>query len=150
APAHIGFENHVPSVWSAGVPFHFIPVADPAALAAAVPNGAEWTAVFGADSAYLYMRRTEGHDHAFRARMFAPADGIAEDPATGSAVAALAGAIADFDAPRDGEHAAIIEQGYEMARPSLIRLDMTIAGGALRNVRIGGHAVEIANGTLDV
>lgn len=148
APADIGFENHVPSVWSAGVPYHFIPVASPVALAGAGPNSAEWTAAFGADAAYLYMRETKGHDHAFRARMFAPGDGIAEDPATGSAVAALAGAIADFDALLDGEHSAIIEQGYEMGRPSLIRLDMTIGGGALQNVRIGGHAVEVAEGTL--
>ena len=51
---------------------------------------------------------------------------------------------------RDGEHVAIIEQGYEMGRPSLIRLEVSVSGGALSAVRIGGNAVEVASGTLSV
>jgi trans-2,3-dihydro-3-hydroxyanthranilate isomerase len=75
--------------------------------------------------------------------------GVEEDPATGSAVAAFAGPIHAFDEP-DGEHVAIIEQGYEMGRPSLIRLEMSVEGGVLTAVRIGGHAAEVASGTLAV
>ena len=82
--------------------------------------------------------------------MFAPEIGIAEDPATGSAAAAFAGVIHRFDSPPDGDHAAIIEQGFEMGRPSLIRLEMTVAGGRLSGVRIGGDAVAIAAGGLEV
>ena len=150
APADIGFENHVPSAWSCGNPFDFIPVRDMAALAEAGVNRGEWERAFVTDAAFLYTRQTEGHDHAFRARMFAPTFGIEEDPATGSAVAAFAGAILHFDALPDGEHSAIIEQGFEMERPSLIRLDMSVSGGALANVRIGGNAVPVAEGMLAV
>jgi trans-2,3-dihydro-3-hydroxyanthranilate isomerase len=50
----------------------------------------------------------------------------------------------------DGDHSAIIEQGFEMGRPSLIRLEVAVAGGALTAVRIGGHAVEVMDGTLRV
>ena len=100
--------------------------------------------------AFLYTRETEGHDHSFRARMFAPEHGIAEDPATGSAVAAFAGAVHRFDALPDGDAPRIIEQGFEMGRPSLIRLGMTVAAGALAAVRIGGNAVEVAEGTLSL
>jgi len=149
-PVDIGFENHVPSAWSAGVPYYFVPVGNQAALGEAAPNSAEWRAAFGSGAAFVYTSETEGHGHAFRARMFAPEIGIREDPATGSAVAAFAGAIVEFDALLDGEHAAIVEQGYEMGRPSLIRLEMTVEGGSLVNVRIGGHAVEIADGILRV
>jgi trans-2,3-dihydro-3-hydroxyanthranilate isomerase len=146
----IGFENHVPSVWSAGVPYHFVPVPHMGVLAKAVVNGAVWEPGFKEGGAFLYTRETEGHDHSFRARMFAPVLGIEEDPATGSAVAAFAGPLHDFDDLPDGEHIAIIEQGYEMGRPSLIRLEVSVAGGKLTSVRIGGNAVEVAAGLLDV
>jgi trans-2,3-dihydro-3-hydroxyanthranilate isomerase len=151
APAEIGFENHAPSAWSAGNPFHFVPVRGMAALAKATSNRSAWDKAFGPrGAAFLYTRETEGHDHAFRARMFAPAFGIGEDPATGSAVAAFAGPIHEFDALPDGEHVAVIEQGYEMGRPSLIRLEATVSGGAIVVVRIGGNAVEIAAGALQL
>ena len=148
APAEIGFENHVPSVWSAGVLYQFVPVRNMAVLAKAAAHPNAWGPAFGRDAAFLYTRETEGHDHSFRARMFAPEAGIIEDPATGSAVAAFAGVVKEFDALPDGDHAAIIEQGFEMRRPSLLRLEMTIEGGRLGAVRIGGHAVEVMDGTL--
>lgn len=148
AKSEIGFENHAPSEWSAGVPFHFVPVHNMAALAEARPDRAAWRNTFGKGSAFVYTRETEGHDHAFRARMFAPEMGLEEDPATGSAVAAFAAPVQEFDAVPDGEHAAIIEQGFEMGRPSLIRLETTVSGGKLANVRIGGSVVEVAEGVL--
>jgi len=149
-PTEIGFENHVPSVWSAGVPFHFVPVRHMGVLARAASSRAAWGPAFKEGAAFLYTRETEGHDHSFRARMFAPIMGIEEDPATGSAVAAFAGLLQDFDDLPDGEHVAIFEQGYEMGRPSLIRLEVSVAGGKLTSVRIGGNAVEVAAGVLDV
>jgi trans-2,3-dihydro-3-hydroxyanthranilate isomerase len=148
APADIGFENHVASAWSAGVPFHFVPVRDKAALAQARPDRGNWQRAFRHGETYLYTRDTEGHDHSFRARMFAPALGIEEDPATGSAAAALPGAIHTFDALTDGAHVAIIEQGFDMGRPSLIRLEIGIRAGAVDSVRIGGDAVRVSAGTL--
>ena len=149
-PADIGFENHVPSVWSAGVVYRFVPVQNMAALAKAVPQPQPFAQAFGTEGAYLYTRDTEGHDHSFRARMFVQEIGIIEDPATGSAVAALAGAVKEFDALPDGDHAAIIEQGFDMGRPSLIRLGMTVVGSKLSVVRIGGNAIQVAKGTLTV
>jgi trans-2,3-dihydro-3-hydroxyanthranilate isomerase len=150
APADVGFENHVPTMWSAGVPYHFVPIRDLAVLRKAMPNSAQWQQVFGRDAGYFYTRETEGHAHSFRARMFAPEIGIAEDPATGSAAAAFAGVIHRFDSPPEGDHAAILEQGFEMGRPSLIRLEMTVSGGRLSAVRIGGEVVAVAAGELEV
>jgi len=149
APTDLGFENHVPSVWSAGVLYHYVPVHDMAALAKSRPNRANWAAAFGNDGAFLYTRETEGHDHAFRGRMYAPELGIDEDPATGSAVAAFPGPVQEFDDMPDGLHAMTIEQGFEMGRPSLIRLEMAVEKGAVAATRIGGHAVRIATGTLE-
>jgi trans-2,3-dihydro-3-hydroxyanthranilate isomerase len=148
SPAEIGFENHAPSVWSAGVPYHFVPVRNMHVLAKALAAPSAWPPAFGVGAAFLYTRETEGHDHAFRARMFAPEIGISEDPATGSAAAALAGVVHEFDALPDGDHAAIIEQGFEMGRPSLIRLETSVAGGRIVAVRVGGAVVQVASGIL--
>ena len=149
APAAIGFENHVPSFGSAGVPYHFVPVRNMAELVEAAPNRGSWAQTFGSHGAFLYTRETEGYGHSFRARMFAPNLGIEEDPATGSAAAAFAGVVHDFDALPEGGHPCVIEQGYEMGRPSLIHLEMSVNGGALDLVRIGGHAVQVMQGTLE-
>jgi trans-2,3-dihydro-3-hydroxyanthranilate isomerase len=82
--------------------------------------------------------------------MFAPRLGIPEDPATGSAAAAFAGVAQAFEAPEDGVHTITIEQGFEMGRPSLIHLTMEIAGGNLVAGEIGGAAVIVSQGTLDL
>ena len=149
-PADITFENHTASIWSAGNPFQFVPVRNGGVLAAAYPARESWAEAFGDDSAFLYTRDVEGHDHDFRARMFAPMSGIEEDPATGSAAAAFAGLVQQFDDHPDGEHLILIEQGDDMGRPSVIRLDMTVKNGALEAARIGGHAVRVAEGILFV
>jgi trans-2,3-dihydro-3-hydroxyanthranilate isomerase len=86
-----------------------------------------------------------GHD--FHARMFAPGMGIPEDPATGSAVAALAGIVAQRR--MDGEHDLRIEQGYEMGRPSLITLSLTIRQSAIIGAAIGGEAVLVSEGAIE-
>ena len=150
APAEIGFENHQTSRWSAGVPYSCVPVRNMALLAQAEPNSAAWAQAFGADGAFIYTRETEGHDHSFRARMFWPVGGIREDPATGSAAAAFAGAVQEFDAMPDGEHTCIIEQGFEMGRPSLIRLTIVVSSRTLSLVRIGGSAVRVMSGTFTI
>ncbi|MGO4196334.1 PhzF family phenazine biosynthesis protein [Rhizobium sp. YAF28] len=151
----IGFENHVPSIWSAGVPFLMVPVHDVGAAERLEFDPQLWEKtvpfVDGAlASAYIYCRGGVNHVAKFHARMFASGMGISEDPATGSAAAALSGAINHFDRLTDGHHPILIEQGLEMGRPSFIHLHMDIEGGAISNARIGGQAVRIATGTLDL
>lgn len=151
----IGFENHVPSIWSAGVPFLLIPIHDVGAAERLEFDPQLWEKtvpfVDGAlASAYIYCRGGVNHVAKFHARMFASGMGITEDPATGSAAAALSGAIHHFDRLPDGHHPVLIEQGVEMGRPSFIHLHMDIEGGAISNARIGGQAVRIATGSLDL
>ncbi len=153
APHEIGFENHRPGLWSAGVPYLTVPVAGLDAAGRAAVDAARWLdlapRVGGSVPApYVYCRETVGHDCAFHARMFSPWDGIPEDPATGSAAAAFAGAIHHFDRPVDGQQRFWIEQGIEMGRPSRIRLEIDVASGRLTHARIGGHAIKVAEGVL--
>lgn len=151
----IGFENHVASVWSAGVPFLMIPLRNLAAVQSLQFDSMLWeqTAPFadgGLASAYVYCRGGVHHQAKFHARMFSPEMGIAEDPATGAAVAALSGAIHHFDDLPDGHHPVMIEQGVEMGRPSLIHLHIDVREEKISRARIGGHAIKIAEGVLDL
>lgn len=151
----IGFENHVASIWSAGVAFLMVPVRNLAAVQSLEFDPMIWEKsvpfVEGAlASAYVYCRGGQHHQAKFHARMFSPDMGIAEDPATGGAVAALAGAIRHFDALPDGHHPMMIEQGIEMGRPSYIHLHMEVKDGAIGRARIGGQAVKVAEGVMDL
>jgi trans-2,3-dihydro-3-hydroxyanthranilate isomerase len=152
-PAEIGFENHKPTKFAAGNTAAFVPVASLDAIAKARVAPHHWDAATkeqGARGMYLYCRQTVHTTAAFHARFFAPHIGIVEDPATGSAAVGLAGAIHRFDELPDGSHKRIIEQGYEMGRPSTIILSLQIEGGRLDAVRIGGHAVRVATGQIEV
>jgi trans-2,3-dihydro-3-hydroxyanthranilate isomerase len=83
-------------------------------------------------------------------RMFAPVHGIPEDPATGSAAAALVALLAHLDPSPDTELALEITQGDEMGRPSRISAHATKTGGAVGPVRVSGTAVLAMEGTLAV
>jgi trans-2,3-dihydro-3-hydroxyanthranilate isomerase len=152
-PAEIGFENHRPTTFGAGNTFVFVPVASLEAIAKAQVAMQHWASAFkeGAPTGmFLYCRQTLHKTSAFHARMFAPHMGVPEDPATGSAAAAFAGVIHRFDALPDGLHKRMIEQGYEMGRPSHIALSLEVEAGKLGTVRIGGHAVRVAEGRIEV
>jgi trans-2,3-dihydro-3-hydroxyanthranilate isomerase len=152
-PADIGFAGHEPGVYSAGVPFGFVPLRSRDAVTRARPQGNAFAAAFAAvaegnPNAYVYCAEPLDRAHAYHARMFAPTFGVAEDPATGSAAAAFAGIVMAFDKPADGDHDFVIEQGDAMGRPSRITLSLDVAAGKLRQVRIGGEAVIMSDGML--
>ncbi|MCO6185735.1 PhzF family phenazine biosynthesis protein [Rhizobium sp. L1K21] len=149
----IGFENYVPQLWSAGVPFLIVPIKDLGVLGEIDFDPAVWERIAPmADgslaSAYAVCRGQNGIS--FQARMFANDMGIVEDPATGSAAAAFSGMIHQFDGLVDGHHAFAIAQGIEMGRPSAIHLHVDVTGGEISGARIGGEAVRIASGTLEL
>ena len=151
-PEAIGFDGHVPSVFSAGVGFTFVPLRDLSAIGTARPDMAHWGAVrpFDHPNIFAYTRQVSRKGSQFHARMFAPGMGIGEDPATGSAAAAFAGAIMAYDKPGEGDHTIIIEQGFEMGRPSIITLGLDVERGALVSASIGGHAVMVQQGAIDL
>ena len=116
------------------------------------PGSERLAAVVGGPTgaAYVYCRQTVGADSHFHARMFAPDLGFVEDPATGSAAAAFAAVVRRFDQPPAGGHRYVIEQGFEMGRPSRMVLELDVENGDIAAVRVGGDAVVVAEGTLQV
>ena len=85
--------------------------------------------------------------------MFAPGLGVHEDPATGSAAGALGAFLARRRLVDADENTArlTVEQGYEMGRPSTIRVEVDRdERGTPARVRVGGQAVEVAEGWIRV
>ena len=153
AAADIGFDGHRPGVFKGGPAFLYVPLNSRDALARAQVIEPHWSRLFaslGTRMAYMYTRGGDGADTAYRARAYAPLDGIPEDPATGSATAILAAQLLTAETLADGTHRWKLEQGYEMGRPSQIMLEMDVEGGVLVAARIGGSAVVISEGSLRI
>lgn len=146
----IGCRPYEPAVMSAGVPFYLVPVRDAASLAAIRPQRGHWADTFalGHGQVYAFTATPDEPGHEMAARMFAPGMGIAEDPATGAAAAALVGLLSR-EAP-DGQSVVRLRQGLEMGRPSHISIQIRKAGETLTHASIGGHAVVVGRGMLDL
>lgn len=147
----IGYGAHQAALYSAGNPFTIIPLKTRADVDAAVLDRDAFAKMEQGDAknAFFYCAEPVDTAHHFYARMFAPSLGVGEDPATGSAVAAFAGAIMDFERLVDGVHRFGIEQGYKMGRPSQINLTLYVASGRLMKASIGGGAIVVTEGVLD-
>ncbi len=138
---------------SCGLPFTYVPIrhlagverirVDQAAWEQLPKN--EWTSHL-----YVYTRETVTPDADIHARMFAPALGLGEDPATGSAASSLAGVLALTETQASGTVSWRIEQGFEMQRPSLIDVEADMQDGVITAVRVGGQAVLISQGEMFV
>lgn len=153
AAGEIGFARHAPSRHEAGPRFTFVPICSGERLDAAKLDGGAFARAHdrgAVDALYLYAPDSESVGRRFQARMFAPHFGIVEDPATGSAAAAFAGVMMQFERLGDGTHDVAIRQGLAMGRPSDIGLQIVVEAGALRSVEIAGAAVIVSEGTLRV
>jgi len=136
---------------SVGLPYLVVPVRDLDALArASLDDGVRAEVVpTDAPGRFVYLvAPSPAADVDYRVRMFAPEAGVPEDPATGSAAAALGGYLG----PRlpEGLHRRILEQGIEMGRPSRIELEVDVRQGRVERISVGGHAVRVTRGTLEL
>lgn len=139
--------------YSCGVPFLFVPVRDRETLARIALDAGEWKETlrdYWAPSPFVFCVEPEATGADFRARMFAPAMGISEDPATGSAVAAFGGYLGARAERTGGRARWTIEQGFEMGRPSILELEVEFAAGEVGEVRVGGSSVLMSEGTIEV
>lgn len=141
-----------PAIVSCGVPFILVPVRDRGVVARAQPRMDAWRALDGGWSREVMVFAMDGErpGSQVRARMFAPMLGVIEDPATGSACASLGGYLASRSGSGDDTRRWVVEQGFEMGRPSILEVEADVSGGAVRAVRVGGASVLIAEGTVAV
>jgi trans-2,3-dihydro-3-hydroxyanthranilate isomerase len=143
--------HHGPCAASCGTTFVFAELKSRRALEVAQPRSETFSRNFpaGANGIHLYVRdAADGID--IRARMFAPLLGVPEDPATGSANAALAGLLASLRPEPDLALHLRIAQGIEMGRPSLLEASADKRGGKVAEIRLGGRCVAVMNGTIEI
>lgn len=142
-----------PQAVSCGVPFLFVPVRNRDVLARAAVDLQHWHETLNAywtQQVFIFSRDPELRGSSIRARMYAPEFGITEDPATGSACAALGGYLGARDRTRDGTLRWVVEQGFEMGRPSLLHVETDKTAGRITAVRVGGASVLVSEGFLEI
>jgi trans-2,3-dihydro-3-hydroxyanthranilate isomerase len=155
-PHDVAVAAHPPRIVSVGLPFVVAELASRAALARARPNldrFAEADAMVslpeGGFALFLYVPTPDAPQYV-SARMFAPLDNVLEDPATGSASAALAAYHVALMPEADVEITLEVEQGVDMGRPSQIRLQVDKVAGVVQRVVVGGDCVAVMRGELSV
>jgi trans-2,3-dihydro-3-hydroxyanthranilate isomerase len=120
-------------------------VLDKAAWATGVADGWSSHLYCFAGDGFAGERRDGARLHA---RFFAPALGVDEDPATGSASGALAASVAHQSPEPDGTYAVQIDQGVLMGRPSELTATAEKEGGEIIEVVVGGSAAIVGRGTM--
>lgn len=139
-----------PVLASCGLPYHLIELDSQEALCRARPSPkawSEWVSPSGYEQIYLYViDKSSSQEHSIHSRMFSTEGGVREDPATGSAAAALAGYLAEAMS-HPGLYRWKIHQGIEMRRPSLIFAEAERNDKASQ-IRIAGQAVIVGSGVI--
>lgn len=146
-------ETMKPESASCGTAFLMVPLRNRDAVRRARVNATAFDDVLSGyltNKVMVFATEAEQAGHDIRARMFAPAIGVPEDPATGSAAAGLAGYLAVREARRDGTLRWIIEQGFEMGRPSILEIEADKASDKITGVRVGGRTVMVCEGTMTI
>ena len=139
-------------VVSTGLPVLIVPVRTLTAVRSIVPDAAaivELCGRLGANGIMVFTTVTVEPFAAVHTRMFAPSIGILEDPATGSASGAMGAYLVHNGLVEVGPMTElIVEQGYEIARPSRILVQVESEDDAIQTVKVGGQCVMVVKGTL--
>lgn len=139
-------------VVSTGLPVMIVPVRTLTAVNSIVPNVQvinDLCGRFGANGIMVFTTVTVEELSTVHTRFFCPGLGVLEDPATGSASGALGSYLVQNGAVEVGPTTSIVaEQGYEIDRPSRIRIDVESEDDAIQEVKVGGQVVMVAEGTL--
>ena len=141
-----------PQAISCGFPFLMVPLRDLDAVRRARVRMDQWDSALKSYWApdILVFARDADRDGVIRARVFVPGQGIIEDPATGSAVAALGGYLGARETAASGHFSYTVEQGFEIKRPSFLELEVDKTNGEISAVRVGGSAMMVSEGMMDV
>jgi trans-2,3-dihydro-3-hydroxyanthranilate isomerase len=139
--------------WVCGTACLCVPVESIESVGRARPDLSVWKDALSdtsATGAYVFAYGGQRTDSDIHARFFAPDLGIPEDPATGAAASAMGGYLGSRCSDEDGTRSWIIEQGIEMGRPSEVHLTVERRQGVVSAVSVGGRAVRICEGSIDI
>jgi trans-2,3-dihydro-3-hydroxyanthranilate isomerase len=152
-PSDLVGDSMAPQAVSCGLPFLFVPVHNRDAVRRARIRLEPWERSLAgqwANMVMVFALDPERPGSQVRARMFAPSVSVPEDPATGSACAALGGYLASRAPATEGTLRWRVEQGFEMGRPSIIDIEVDKRNGSITAVRVGGTTVMVTEGRLTI
>lgn len=152
-PKHAVADMKLPiEVVSTGLPVLIVPVRSLTAVRSIQPDASAIMDVcnrFGANGIMVFTTVTVEPSATVHARMFAPSIGILEDPATGSASGALGAYLVQNGVVEVAPTTDIVvEQGYEIERPSQILVRVESDDDIIKTVKVGGECVMVVEGTL--
>lgn len=142
-----------PQAVSCGLPFLFVPLRNRDAVSRVQLNRGLWErylSSYWAPHVYVFAYGSKLGGSRIHARMFAPAIGIEEDPATGAAATALAGYLGARNETREGTLQWRIGQGLEIGRPSILYVEAEKARGEIVSIRVGGTSVLVSEGIMRI
>ena len=151
AAGDINVTTHYPQVASVGLPFLFVELQSLEALSQAQIDLTKLQRLLQEGfPSYIHIYCRDVKDFDIRCRMFAPLDGVPEDPATGSANAALIALLSHCDQRSDLEDKWKISQGSEIGRTSVLQGRSQKIGGTVTEVNLGGYSVMVCKGTISI
>jgi len=134
---------------SCGVPFVYIPIKSMDDIKSAkvrLDLLDEYLGNYQSQALFLFTRETVNPSSTVHSRMFAPNLGVLEDPATGSASGPLGAYLVKYGLS-EGKNI-ISEQGFEIGRPSIIKIDIDVDNDNISAVKVGGESVTVGKGKM--
>lgn len=152
--SELDHKKYSPRLVSCGFPYLVVPVWNYDSVRKARFNYAAWSHSAAPQTAaqeiLLFAPKSPFPDADFNLRLLGPRIGLHDDPPVGSAMPAFCGYLCSFEHTQKGTHAFSVDRGQADSRRSVINLEMDNKREPALTVRIGGHAVLVASGSLEI
>ena len=152
--SELDHKKYSPRLVSCGFPYLVVPVWNYESVRKARFNYAAWSQSIAPQTAaqeiVLFAPKSPYPDADFNVRLLGPRIGLHEDPPVGSAMPAFCAYLCSFEHTQKGTHAFNVDRGDANARRSVLSLEMDNKREESLKIRIGGHAVLVAEGRVDI
>ncbi|MGZ8191089.1 MAG: PhzF family phenazine biosynthesis protein [Methylococcaceae bacterium] len=154
SPSEFDTKKYNARLVSCGFPYLIVPVFNYETVRKARFNYAAWSQSTAPQTAaqeiLLFSPKNPHVDADFNTRLFGPRIGIHEDPPVGSAIPAFACYLCSFEFLQKGTYTFAVDRGEDKHRRSVLNLEMDHKGSDSLTIRVGGEAVMVAEGTLNI
>ncbi|MEW6731231.1 MAG: PhzF family phenazine biosynthesis protein [Acidobacteriota bacterium] len=139
-----------PEMMANAIAFLIVPLKSMRALERAKPNGALIESLLtrvNVEGLICFTTETVEAGSQAQMRAFFPTIGINEDPATGSAQGPLATYFFKHGLLKRGtKNRLVVEQGYQIGRPSKLTTSFEVSEGVITSIKVGGDVMLVAKG----
>lgn len=150
----IDSKKYLPRLVSCGFPYLVVPVFNYETVRKARFNFEAWSQSVAPQTAaqeiLLFSSKSPHQDSDFHLRLLGPNIGAKEDPPVGSTLPAFAAYLCSHGHVRKGTYTFAVDRGDDNSRRSVLHLEMDHKGEALTTIRVGGSAVMVAEGTINI